>query len=182
VVIVLKAAVQFTGCFCWMVAAAIQPVCLITMAISADKVIGGGDRGFRQVAAKAQIRAYQTALEFYQKDVGEFPTTRQGLEALRSDPGVAGWRGPYVNKDIGLDPWGHPFLYRLEDGSPEVMSLGADGVRGGEGISADISSRNLPLRHGRHVRYGWASVFAVGALGLFGYPLLPRLLRRLTAA
>jgi general secretion pathway protein G len=102
------------------------------------------DSGARQVAARAQINAYLTALQSYQSEVGSFPTETQGLNALRNDPGVAGWSGPYINKDVGPDPWGHPYLYRFHsNGGLEILSLGADGKPGGEGIAADISSLEL---------------------------------------
>jgi type II secretion system protein G len=81
------------------------------------------------VAATAQIRAYPTAVENYKKDTGDYPATSQGLNALRTNPGTAGWNGPYVDKDIVPDPWGHPYVYRYRPGAvPEVVSLGRDGV------------------------------------------------------
>jgi len=96
-------------------------------------------------AAKAQIDNFMTALGTYKLDVGVFPTTEQGLAALRVRPAdVAQWNGPYMPKDIPKDPWGHDYLYRYpgEHGNdePDVVSLGADGQPGGEGIYADIVS------------------------------------------
>ena len=96
-------------------------------------------------AARAQIDNFMTALGTYKLDVGVFPTTEQGLAALRVRPAdVAQWNGPYMPKDIPKDPWGHDYLYRYpgEHGNdePDVVSLGADGQPGGEGIYADIVS------------------------------------------
>ncbi len=93
--------------------------------------------------AKAQIAAFETALAAYKLDVGTFPTTEQGLQALRQrPPGVENWDGPYLPKDIPLDPWGHLYAYRSpsEHGDYEIICYGADGHEGGEGPNADIAS------------------------------------------
>lgn len=93
--------------------------------------------------ARAQISAIESALGAYRLDVGSFPTTEQGLQALRVQPsGVENWDGPYVPKDIPMDPWGHPYVYRCpsEHGDYEIISYGADGREGGEGNNQDIVS------------------------------------------
>lgn len=93
--------------------------------------------------AKAQIAAFESAIGSYRLDVGSFPTTDMGLQALRVRPtGVDNWDGPYLPKDIPLDPWGHPYVYRCpsEHGDYEIISYGADGREGGEGLDADIVS------------------------------------------
>ena len=98
----------------------------------------------RVAVAKAQIESFMTALGTYKLDTGLVPTTEMGLQALRTRPAnVNQWNGPYLPKDVPLDPWGHPYLYKFpgdhgED--PELISLGADGQPGGEGINADIVS------------------------------------------
>jgi len=92
---------------------------------------------------KAQISAFESALGAYRLDVGAFPTTDQGLQALRSRPaGVENWDGPYLPKELPLDAWGHPYVYRCpsEHGDYEIISYGADGREGGEGVDADIVS------------------------------------------
>jgi general secretion pathway protein G len=109
-----------------------------------------GPRLFRQVdrsritAARAQINSFQTALGVYKLDTGRFPTTEQGLQALRVRPeGVERWDGPYLPQDAPLDPWGRPYVYRYpgEHGDePDIASYGADGQVGGEGDGADILS------------------------------------------
>ena len=85
-----------------------------------------------------------TALGTYKLDTGTFPTTEQGLQALRVKPAdVNQWNGPYMPKDIPKDPWGRDFIYRFPANTgdePEIVSLGADGQPGGEGINADILS------------------------------------------
>jgi len=83
----------------------------------------------KRAAVSAQIQAYLTALENYKLETGDYPSTSQGLNALRTNPRTAGWNGPYVDKDIGPDPWGHPYVYRYRPGAtPEIVSLGRDGV------------------------------------------------------
>ncbi len=98
----------------------------------------------RSTAARAQISAFQTALGVYKLDTGRFPTTEQGLQALRTKPdGAERWDGPYLPQDIPADPWGHPYAYKFpgEHGDePDVISYGADGRAGGEGEDADILS------------------------------------------
>lgn len=93
--------------------------------------------------AKTQIAAFESAISAYRLDVGSFPTTDQGLQALRTQPGgVENWDGPYLPKDIPPDPWGHPYVYRCpsEHGDYEIISYGADGREGGDGVNKDILS------------------------------------------
>ena len=94
--------------------------------------------------ARTDIEGLMGALGTYKLDNGNFPTTELGLAALRVKPGdAAQWNGPYTDKEIPNDPWGHPYLYRFpgEHGDlPDIVSLGADGQPAGEGINADIVS------------------------------------------
>ena len=95
----------------------------------------------KQKAAKAQMALFETALDTYRLDVGKYPTTDQGLNALRVQPdGAERWDGPYLPKEIPLDPWGHPYEYRSpsENGDFEIISYGGDGTSGGEGEDVDI--------------------------------------------
>ena len=97
----------------------------------------------RQKAAKAQISFFETALDTYRLDVGKYPTTAQGLQALRVKPdGVERWAGPYLPKEVPLDPWGKPYKYVSpgEHGDCDIISFGADGNPGGEGEDSDIVS------------------------------------------
>jgi len=94
---------------------------------------------------RAQIDNFMTALGMYKLDTGMFPTTEQGLQALRVKPAdVTIWNGPYMPKDIPKDAWGHDFIYRYpgehQADEPEIVSLGGDGQPGGDGTSADIVS------------------------------------------
>ena len=95
-------------------------------------------------ASRAQIEQLMTALGTYKLDTGQFPSTEQGLQALRVKPGDgAMWNGPYLEKEVPKDPWGHDYVYTFPgqhgDG-PDIISLGADGQPGGEGVNADIVS------------------------------------------
>src|SRR5690349_24810438 len=87
--------------------------------------------------AKAQVEAFEKSLDTYRLDVGRYPTTEEGLNALLAAPPAAAgkWNGPYLKKGVPLDPWGHAYQYRAPGtkGEYEVISLGKDGQPGGEG-------------------------------------------------
>ncbi len=106
-------------------------------------VIGLGEKT-KPVAARTQIATFQNALGVYRLEAGSYPPTELGLAALRVKPeGVANWHGPYLDKDIPLDPWGRPYLYKFpgdHGDAPDIKSLGADGQEGGEGNDADVLS------------------------------------------
>jgi general secretion pathway protein G len=94
-------------------------------------------------AARAQIELLATALDTFRLDVGRYPTSDEGLDALRHRPGnVERWDGPYLRKEIPADPWGKPYVYRSPgEAEPyELESYGADSVIGGSGDDADIRS------------------------------------------
>jgi general secretion pathway protein G len=104
-------------------------------------------------AARSQIEILGTALDSYRLDNHAYPTTEQGLAALRTEP-VTGerpprWRGPYLRAAVPDDPWGRPYVYvspgRVNPDSYDLYSLGRDGREGGEGEDADITSWRGPL-------------------------------------
>jgi general secretion pathway protein G len=93
--------------------------------------------------AKAQIESFGQALDQFRLDVGAYPTTEQGLAALRQPPQqLARWQGPYLKRDIPPDPWGRPYQYRSpgQHGDYDMVSLGSDGQLGGDGEAADVNS------------------------------------------
>jgi general secretion pathway protein G len=93
--------------------------------------------------AKAQIELFGTALDTFRLDVGRYPSTEEGLQALRQKPGALDrWDGPYLKKDLPEDPWGKAYVYRSpgEHGPFDILSYGADGVQGGDGDNRDITS------------------------------------------
>ncbi len=92
--------------------------------------------------ARAQMDSLDKALEQYRLDVGALPSPEQGLGALMTAPaGTPQWRGPYLKKAVPLDPWGHPYVYKLSESrrDADIISLGSDGVPGGTGEAADIA-------------------------------------------
>lgn len=97
-----------------------------------------------QSVARSQIQAFSRALGTYRLDVGDFPTTQEGLAALTSKPAnAAKWNGPYLDKAVPSDPWGRPYFYRFpsDHGADfDIESLGKDGQRGGTGDAADVAS------------------------------------------
>ena len=101
----------------------------------------------RVTTANAQIAMLGVALENYKLDIGSYPTTEQGLPALRTRPATpptpTNWRGPYLKKDVPHDPWGRAYIYRTpaKDDSTgfELETLGRDGRAGGTGEDKDLS-------------------------------------------
>ena len=97
----------------------------------------------RQTTAKAQISEFESVLDAFRLDVGRYPTTDEGLQSLRVRPGsLERWDGPYLRKDVPLDPWQHPYVYRFpgQHGDYDLYSLGADAQEGGDGENADVTS------------------------------------------
>lgn len=94
--------------------------------------------------AKSDIATVSGLLQQYRLDNDKYPTTEEGLNALRVRPSSAkSWKGPYTTKDIPMDPWGNPYVYQAPgpDGQDFlVVCYGADGAPGGEGDAADITS------------------------------------------
>jgi general secretion pathway protein G len=102
----------------------------------------------KTAAAKSQIELFAMALGSYRLDNDVFPSTEQGLEALRTAPTTGDpprrWRGPYVSKVLAPDPWGRAWIYvspgRANPESFDLYSLGRDGRIGGNGEDADVTS------------------------------------------
>lgn len=89
-------------------------------------------------AALAQMQMLSTALDTYRLDVGSYPST---LAELRVGT-APGWDGPYLPRELPVDPWGNQYVYTVQSDDPakpySLKSLGRDGREGGEGDSADI--------------------------------------------
>jgi general secretion pathway protein G len=93
--------------------------------------------------AKAQIDALEKALDQYRLDTGKYPTTELGLKALVArPPNEPKWAGPYLRKDVPLDPWGQPYVYKMpgEKGDFDLLSYGKDGKPGGSGEGTDLTN------------------------------------------
>ena len=102
----------------------------------------------KQATAKAQIELLGAGLDQYRLDVGAYPNTSQGLDAMQRNPGVQNWNGPYLKKAVPKDPWGNPYKYRSpgQHGEYDLWSEGADGAPGGDGENADIVSWDVEQR------------------------------------
>ena len=96
----------------------------------------------KQAAAKAQIELLGQALDQYKLDVGSYPSTTEGLNALMTNPGQEKWEGPYLKKNVPLDPWGNPYNYQCPGthGEYDLYSLGRDNKSGGDGEDKDVLS------------------------------------------
>lgn len=111
-------------------------------AIVLPNYIGQSDKA-RVRAAQAQIQQLGTALDSFRLDVGRYPTSEEGLAALRQKPSSADrWEGPYLQKDVPNDPWGRPYVYKApgDHGGFDLMSYGADGTPGGDSYNKDVTS------------------------------------------
>ncbi|MCL4492896.1 MAG: type II secretion system major pseudopilin GspG [Nitrospirae bacterium] len=97
----------------------------------------------KQAAAKAQIELLEQAMDQYRLDVGTYPNTQDGLNALVANPGgLERWEGPYLKKGLPNDPWGKPYHYQMpgQHGEYDLFSYGRDGSPGGEGEDKDVTN------------------------------------------
>ena len=94
--------------------------------------------------AIVQIAELEKTLDNFKLDVGRYPSTEEGLDALVKRPASVNlWSGPYI-KEVPKDPWNNPYKYANSGagGGIEIVSLGADGVAGGEGENDDIRNKH----------------------------------------
>lgn len=112
-------------------------------AVVAPRVYDKLAKGKEQIA-RIQIKEIDGALQLFSFDMGRFPSSSEGLEALIRNPGnIEAWRGPYLNKaELPKDPWGKAYVYRSPGlhGDYDLFSFGPDGVEGGEGENADVAN------------------------------------------
>ncbi len=124
---------------------------MVVIAVIAMLAALVGPNVFRNVgtaqdaAARSQIELLGAALDSYRLDNGRYPTTAQGLGSLRTAPAVTplpnNWQGPYLRKEVPLDPWRNPYIF-LSPGTVnptgyDLLSLGADGELGGGAEDGD---------------------------------------------
>jgi len=129
----------------------------ILAAIVGPSITGRTEKA-KRAAAAGQITNFETALKNYELDVGEFPSTTQGLKALIEKPPEVpdtAWDGPYLDKNyIPLDPWKRPYVYKSpgeHNKNFDLYSIGKDGQEGTEddivnwatGAEATSASSNL---------------------------------------
>jgi len=117
----------------------------VLAALVVPRVLSRPDEA-RVVAARQDVAAIGQALKLYRLDNQRYPTAEQGLAALVTKPELApvppNWKpGGYLER-LPKDPWGNAYVYVNPElhGEIDVMSLGADGKPGGEGVDADIGS------------------------------------------
>jgi general secretion pathway protein G len=111
---------------------------LVILGILAGLVLpkfAGRSQQARVTAAVTQIATFKTALAAFEVDTGTYPSSQDGLRALVVQPGdVTGWRGPYLESDVPVDPWNHPYAYefpgKLNPSGYDVISAGPDGQFG----------------------------------------------------
>ena len=126
---------------------------IATLAAIVAPALFGNVGEARRNSARSQIQILSLALDAYRLDNDAFPTTDQGLEALRTLPASgdppANWKGPYLRQLVPLDPWGRAYVYAApgiaNPSSYDLYTLGKDGKPGGEGEDADITSWNGPV-------------------------------------
>jgi general secretion pathway protein G len=126
---------------------------IATLAAIVAPALFGNVGEARRNSAKSQIQILALALDAYRLDNDAFPTTDQGLEALRTLPASgdppANWKGPYLRQLVPIDPWGRPYVYTapgiVNPNGYDLYTLGKDGKPGGDGEDADITSWNGPV-------------------------------------
>ena len=115
----------------------------IVLGIVGGNFIGRGEKA-KADAAKIEIGQIGQALDLFKLEVGRYPTTQEGLQALiAAPPGAANWNGPYWKKaTVPKDPWNNEYKYVApgQHGAYDIVSYGADGKEGGEGADKDIAS------------------------------------------
>ena len=115
----------------------------IVLGIVGGNFISKGEKA-KADAAKIEIGQISQTLDLYKLEIGRYPTTQEGLQALISaPPGLPNWNGPYWKKStLPKDPWGNEYRYSApgQHGPYDIMSYGADGKEGGEGANKDILS------------------------------------------
>jgi general secretion pathway protein G len=115
----------------------------IVMGIVGGNFLGKGEKA-KGDAAKIEINQISQTLDLYKLEVGKYPTTQEGLQALITAPsGTPNWNGPYwKNGTLPKDPWGNEYKYAApgSHGAYDITSYGADGKEGGEGPNKDITN------------------------------------------
>ena len=118
----------------------------LLISLAAPRILGRTDEA-RVTKGMADIKAIETALGMYKLDSGNYPTTEQGLialvEAPTQGPEARSYRADGYLERVPLDPWNRDFLYASDGRSYVIRSMGADGEEGGDGVDADLDSRNF---------------------------------------
>lgn len=117
----------------------------IVMGIVGGNFLGQGEKA-KANAAKIEIGQISQALDLFKLELGRYPSTQEGLQALiTAPPGATNWNGPYWKKStVPKDPWGNEYRYAQPGtaGPYDIVSLGADGKEGGDGVNKDITNHD----------------------------------------
>jgi general secretion pathway protein G len=115
----------------------------IVMGIVGGNFLGQGEKA-KANAAKIEIAQISQSLDLFKLELGRYPTQQEGLQALITQPsGANNWNGPYWKKGtVPKDPWGNEYRYMAPgtSGPYDIVSLGADGKEGGDGVNKDITN------------------------------------------
>lgn len=115
----------------------------IVLGVVGGNFIGRGEKA-KADAAKIEIGQIGQALDLFKLEVGRYPTSQEGLQALiAAPPGLGNWNGPYWKKSqLPKDPWTNEYRYASpgQHGAYDIVSYGADGKEGGDGANKDIAS------------------------------------------
>lgn len=114
-------------------------VILVVLAAVAVPKFTGRTEQARITAATSDIAVFESALSAYEIDVGRYPSSDEGLEALVNQPANAkNWKGPYLQRAVGNDPWGNKYVYVSpgvhSKGGYDLYSMGPDGQEGNDDI------------------------------------------------
>jgi general secretion pathway protein G len=114
----------------------------VLVAMVAPRLAGKSQQA-KDAVARADINAnLSAALDLFEMHNGRYPTTGEGLAALRNPPsGAPNWKGPYLKRAVPLDPWGKAYVYRSpgqhNSEDYDLLSTGPDGI---EGTADDITN------------------------------------------
>jgi len=118
-------------------------IAVVTTGCGVTRFTFGGSSSAKIAAAKADLATMSSAMQAFRLDCDRYPTNGERFDALLRGPkGLKDWKGPYMAKPVPLDPWGHPYVYRVPGpGGSDfcITSYGSDGDPGGSGDAADIA-------------------------------------------
>ena len=102
--------------------------------------LSGRSQEARITRAQADIAGpLNLSLDMFEQDVGRYPTNAEGLMSLVQNPGLTGWKGPYLKGGLKPDPWGQPYLYRLDESNPTMYYVASAGPDQQFGTEDDIT-------------------------------------------
>jgi len=107
----------------------VMVILAILAAVVIPKMVGRGEQA-KETKAKTDISNIGSALDMFEVDTGSYPSNEQGLQALVTNPGAQGWKGPYLQHSP-MDPWGNAYIYKSPGTNNvngyDLYSTGKDG-------------------------------------------------------